>query len=247
MIAPLLRNRFCLACLLAALLSPVFGCTGTTFDVQASQGWPRSNHLISTFGVKRDGLMMKEGWRALGPEMSAPFGAQQCAVVYETQSLAGEPDLGPALDEYIRAHGVTDQLLTPFAAAALGDSILFIEIYGSPQYKGDSGPPSAASMGGRGRVGGLQGGAFGGALSQGGSTTGSDAMTGFGIYAVIYSVADKKSVAELRMHYAGKRIDNAIQLFNARFEKEFPGAHCRAWSLPGKLDVQAIKNLPPPK
>lgn len=246
MIASLFRNRLFVAGLLAALLSPVIGCAGTTFDVQSAPGWPRASHLVSTFGVKRDGLMMRDGWHALGPEMPAPFGAQQCAVVYDAPTLTGMPDLGTALDEYIRAHGVTDQLLTQFAPAALGDTILFIEIYGSPQYKGDSGPPSAAAMGGRGRVG-MQGGAFGGGLSQGGTSSGSNAMTGFGIYAVLYSVADKKSVAEIRMNYAGKRIDHAIQLFNTRFEKEFPGAHCRAWNLAGKVDVQAIKSLPAPK
>jgi hypothetical protein len=224
------------------LLPNLVGCAGTKFDVQSTPGWARANHRVSTFGLKRDGLMMRDGWHALGPEMPAPFGANACEVAYSAQNATAMPELIAALDEYIRANSVTDKLLAELSPAAQGDSILFVAISGSPQHSGDSGPPSAAAMGGRGRVG-MQGGAYGGGLNQGGSVPG-ESTGGFEVYAVFYSVADKRSIAEIRMHYGGKRIDDALRLFNERFDKEFPGTKCRGWNWAVHVDPAAIKNLP---
>jgi hypothetical protein len=244
---PLCCKHSRLFVVLAALLLPgVVGCAGTKFDVQSAPQWSRANHRISVFGVKRDGLMMRDGWHALGPEMPAPFEANRCEVAYTTQTFTSLPELVQALDDYIRSYGVTDALLAQLAPAAQGDVILFVAISGSPQHTGDSMPPSAAAMGGRGRVGmqGGFGGGGGGAQSSG--TTPSDAGGGFEVDAVFYSVADKHSIGEIRMHYRGKRIDDALHLFNQRFEKEFPGSQCRGWELSGHVDPAAIKNLPAP-
>ncbi|HET6340054.1 MAG TPA: hypothetical protein VFG30_42890 [Polyangiales bacterium] len=247
MIAPVSSKRsFHLVALAAVLLLPsLVGCAGTKFDVQSAPGWARANHRISTFGVKRDGLMMRDGWHALGPEMPAPFGANSCEVAYTTQNVTNMPELASAVDDYIRAHGVTDALLAQFTPVAQGDAILFIAISGSPQHTGDSGPPSAAAMGGRGRVG-MQGGAFGGGGAGNVGTSSSDSGGGFEVDAVFYSVADKRSVAEIRMNYRGKRIDDALQLFNQRFAKEFPGTQCRGWNWSAHVDPAAIKKLGAP-
>lgn len=226
------------------MLSGLVGCAGTTFGVQSAPGWSRANHQVSVFGIKRDGLMMRDGWHALGPEMPAPFSANHCDVAYSAQTFTNKPELIAALDDYVRAHGITDALLAQLAPAAQGDSILLVEISGSPQHSGDSGPPSAAAMGARGRVG-MQGGAFGGGTQQIGPTS-SDSGGGFQVYAVFVSVADKRSVAEIRMHYGGKRIDDALQQFNQRFELEFPGSKCRGWNWAAPVDPAAIKNLAGP-
>jgi hypothetical protein len=138
-------------------------------------------------------------------------------------------------------NGVTDALLAQLAPAAQGDAILLVQISGSPQHSGDSGPPSAAAMGGRGRAG-LQGGAFGGGAQQIGPAP-SGADSGFQIYAVFVSVADKRSVAEIRMSYGGKRVDDALEQFNQRAALEFPGTKCRGWNWAGHIDPAAIKNL----
>jgi hypothetical protein len=234
-----------LAALTAVLILPVLGgCAGTQFAVQSSPGWARANRRVSTFGLKRDGLMMKDGWRALGPEQAPPFGANACDVAYSAQTFSNQADLAGAFDEYTRAHGVTDQLLEAVAPAAQGDSFLFVSISGHPQFSGDSAPPSAAAMGSRGTPN-MQVGVFG--MERGGASSGSS-DGGFIVDAVVFSVADKKSVAELRLRYTGKRIDEAFQMFNQRFESEFPGATCAGWNLDGRVDAASIKNLgTPPK
>jgi hypothetical protein len=227
--------------LTAALSVPnLVACAGTKFDVQSAPSWSRANHRVSTFGVRRDGLMMRDGWAALGPEMAPPFTANACEVAYSAQTFKADSDFGTAVDQYIHSYGVTDELLGKLAPAAQGDAILFVTLSGHPQYSGDSGPPSAAAMGGsRGRVG-MQGGVFN--IDQGGSSSG-QSDGGFTVDAVLFSVADKKSIAELRMNYAGKRIDDALRLFNARFDKEFPGARCAGWNWAGQVDAAAIKSL----
>lgn len=226
--------------LAAALLVPnLVGCAGTKFDVQSAPSWSRGNHRVSTFGVRRDGLMMRDGWGALGPEMAAPFRANACEVAYSAQTFKAATDFGAAVDDYIRSYGVTDELLGKLAPAAQGDAILFITLSGHPQYSGDSGPPSAAAMGGRGKVG-MQGGVFN--VDKGGSSSGSS-DGGFTVDAVLFSVADKKSIAELRMNYAGNRIDDALRLFNDRFEKEFPGTACAGWNWAGQVDAATVKSL----
>jgi hypothetical protein len=91
----------------------------------------------------------------------------------------------------------------------------------------------------------MQVGVFG--IERGGASAGSS-EGGFIIDAVVFSVADKKSVAELRLRYTGKRIDEAFQMFNQRFQAEFPGAVCAGWNLDGRVDPESIKNLgAPPK
>jgi hypothetical protein len=242
-IAPVSCTRFSHLVVLAALLlfGSLAGCAGTNFAVQSAPGWARENHQISVFGVKRDGLMMRDGWQALGPEMTAPFEANQCEVAYSDQAFSNMPELMSSLDDYIRVNGVTDALLAQLAPAAQGDAILLVQISGSPQHSGDSGPPSASAMGGRGRVG-LQGGAFGGGAQQIGPAP-SDSGGGFQVYAVFVSVADKRSVAEIRMSYGGKRIDDALQQFNERAALEFPGTKCGGWNWAAHVDPAAIKNL----
>jgi hypothetical protein len=226
---------------LAVLLisSALGGCAGSQFAVQASPGWARANHRVSTFGLKRDGLMMRDGWRALGPEQPSPFGANACEVAYSAQTFSNQADLGAAFDEYTRAHGVTDELLAAVAPAAQGDAILFVTISGHPQFTGDSAPPSAAAMGPRG-ASSMPVGVFG--LERGGAATGG-AEGGFIVDAVVFSVAQKRSVAELRLRYTGKRIDEAFQMFNQRFDAEFPGAVCAGWNWEGHVDAASIKKL----
>jgi hypothetical protein len=235
-------SKSLLAVTATLIFSALGGCAGSQFAVQASPGWARANHRVSTFGLKRDGLMMRDGWRALGPEQPSPFGANACDVAYSVQTFSNQAELAAAFDEYTRAHGVTDELLGAVAPAAQGDAILFVAISGHPQFSGDSAPPSAAAMGPRGATS-MQAGMFG--LERGGAATGgSDG--GFIVDAVVYSVAEKRSVAELRLRYTGKRIDEAFQMFNQRFESEFPGAVCAGWKWEGRVDAASIKNLGSP-
>src|ERR1700759_3852855 len=96
---------------IALVCCGVSACAGTTFDVEEAPHWSRADHHISTFGVKRDGLLSRDGFGVLGPNMPAPFGAQRCDVAFSEQTFGAAPELAHAIDTYVRLNGVTDALL----------------------------------------------------------------------------------------------------------------------------------------
>jgi hypothetical protein len=233
----------------------VSACAGTTFDVQEAPHWSRADHRISTFGVKRDGLMSRDGYAALGPNMPAPFGGQHCDVAFSEQTFGAAPELAHAIDTYVRLNGVTDALLGQLAPAAKGDAILFISVSGSTKAASDGGPNGAAPTGrggGRGGSGmggmGRRGGGGGGMGRHGGGHEESSAHAqetgdGFQVSASLYSVREKRSVSALRMHYSGSRVDEALREFNQRIEAEFPGTQCSGWDWSTRVDPDAIRKL----
>jgi hypothetical protein len=230
----------------------VSACAGTTFDVQEAPHWSRADHRISTFGVKRDGLMSRDGYGALGPNMPAPFGAQHCDVAFSEQTFGAAPELAHAIDTYVRLNGVTDALLGQLAPAAKGDAILFISVSGNTKAASDGGPNVAAptgrgggrsgsGMGGMGRRGGGGMGQHGGQQPSGGHAQ--ESADGFLVSASLYSVSERRSVSALRMHYSGSRVDEALREFNQRIEAEFPGTQCSGWDWTTRVDPDAIRKL----
>lgn len=181
--------------------------------------------------------------------MPVPFGAQHCEVAFSEQTFGAAPELASAIDTYVRLNGVTDALLAQLAPAAKGDAILFISMSGSAKPSSDGGPnvgaPSArgGSHGGSGmgRPGGGGGmGRHGGQLSP---EHAQEAGDGLLLSASLYSVAEKRSVSALRMHYTGSRVDEALREFNQRIETEFPGTQCSGWDWSARVDPDAIRKL----
>ena len=230
----------------ALLLSLISSCAGSSFDVRAEPTWQRSQHHFSTFAVQRDGLMSREGWRALGPNMPAPFGSQHCEVAFGQAMFESAPELANAVDSYVRSNGLTDTLLERFASAADGHTIMFVALSGAPRSAADGpntiGMPSGRGGGGRG---GRRGGGGGG--GRRGGKPGSEVhevSEGLQIDATFYSVRERRSLAAIRMNYTGTRIDEAVREFNDRLDREFPGARCSGWKLTQEIDPVAIRGLP---
>ena len=218
-------------------------CAGSDFSVRSEPAWPRAQHRFSTFAVQRDGLLSRDGWQVLGPNMPAPFGAQHCDVAFGQTMFANAPDLADAIGSYVRSNGVTDALLERVAPAAEGDAIVFITLSGAPRVRSDGGPNTVGMAGGRGGRGGKGGGR--GGMKQGSGESG-EAGDGFQIDASFYSVRERRSLAEIRLNYTGTRIDEAVRQFNDRLEHEFPGASCGGWNWSAQLDPAAIRQLPEP-
>jgi hypothetical protein len=234
----------------ALLFLLIAGCAGTHFDVRSEPSWPRSQHHFSTFAVQRDGLVSRDGWQVLGPNMPAPFGAQHCEVAFGQAMFASAPELANAIDSYVRSNGVTDALLDRLAPAAQGDAIMFVTLSGAPRVASDGGPNTVGMAGGRGG-GGRGGGGRRGGGSRGGrggdkpmSSELRESGQGFQIDASFYSVRERRSLADIRMSYTGTRIDEAVRAFNARLDQEFPGSRCSGWSVAAQLDPAAIRALP---
>jgi hypothetical protein len=237
------HRRWCTALLFLS------GCAGTNFDVRSEPGWARTQHRFSTFAVQRDGLMSRDGWQVLGPNMPAPFGAQHCDVAFGQNLFANAPELAEAIGTYVRSNGVTDALLERLAPAAEGDAIVFVTLSGAPRVASDGGPNTTGMASGRGGMGGGRGGQRGGmGGGRGGAKPSSDESReggdGFQIDASFYSVRERRSLAEIRMNYRGTRIDEAVRQFNDRVDVEFPGASCGGWKWSAQLDPAAIRELP---
>lgn len=225
------------------------GCAGTQFDVRSEPSWPRAQHHFSTFAVQRDGVVSRQGWGALGPNVPGPFGAHHCDVAFGQTLFESAPELAEAIGSYVKANGVTDALLERVAPAAEGDTIMFIIMSGAPRVAADGGPNTVGMASGRGgggggrggRRGGMGGGRGGMRQSAGEPHEGGD---GLQIDATFYSIRERRSLAEIRMSYTGAHMDEAVRAFNVRLDQEFPGARCSGWTWKAPLDPVAIRQLP---
>lgn len=93
--------------LLAALACT--SCGDDAFTVRFAPEYPRGQASVSVLGVFKDGRMSAEAWEQLGPTLAASFGS--CTPLYGTQFLANDGEIASGIDDYVRANGVTDELL----------------------------------------------------------------------------------------------------------------------------------------
>jgi hypothetical protein len=241
------KRRFVV--LLAALC--VSACAGTSFNVQYAPGFVPAHKRISTFAVKRDGLLSHSGWEALGSDSFAPFGAKACDVAYGEALFNAKPELAEAIDSYVRSNGVTDDLLDQLAPAAQGDTILLVTIAGRPhQDSGGGGSSQAIPSAGGGRRGGFGRGGGGrrGGGARGGGMRGntSDASTStapFQVSALLFSIHEHHTQALIEMDYAGTSFEEALLAFKDRLETELPGAACSGWNWSVPVEAASIRKL----
>jgi hypothetical protein len=229
------KSLLCVVCLAGSV-----ACGEPGFTVKYAPGYsPKARH-VSVFGIKRDGLMNRGGWAALGPGLSPAFNGNACEVAYGDSMFNAVPDLATAVDDYVRGNGVSDDLLAELAPAAKGDTIMLLTIAGHPLLPpGDAGsmvhaanPPSSSSHA-RHR---------GGAGSENASKSKSN-QDPFEISATFYSVAEHRSVAFIDFSSDGTRIDEAISEFRNKLEQEFPGSTCSGWDWTVQLDAANIRKL----
>jgi hypothetical protein len=207
---------------LLALLA-LGACGEPGFTAKFAPGYSPAGKHISVFGIKRDGLMNRAGWAALGPNLSPAFNGNSC--------------------DYTRANGVSDDLLAELAPIAKGDTIMLLTIAGHPLLPpADLGsavqgskPPSSSSAHSRKR---------GGAANPANSDKASSAHHDpFDVSATFYSIADHRSVAFLELSYDGSKIEEALSEFRNRLEEKFPGSTCSGWDWNVHVDEAKIHEL----
>jgi hypothetical protein len=238
---PAFKSRVCFVVLLALLALGACGEPG--FTAKFAPGYSPAGKHISVFGIKRDGLMNRAGWAALGPNLSPAFNGNSCEVAYGETMFSAVPALAAEVDDYTRANGVSDDLLAELAPIAKGDTIMLLTIAGHPLLPpADLGsavqgakPASSSSAHSRKR---------GGAANPANSDKASSAHHDpFDVSATFYSIADHRSVAFLELSYDGSKIEEALSEFRNRLEEKFPGSTCSGWDWNVHVDEAKIHEL----
>jgi hypothetical protein len=237
------------------------GCHGDTdFDVKTANDFAPSGPVsVSVLGVFKDGFMSPETWDVLGPKISPSLHKQQCESGYDNAFVEHNKGAASAVDEYTRANGVTEPLLTELAPAAQGDLMMLVTVSGHAQkdnsYRPDPGSPGIAPA--AGRQGGGTGNGYGGGFGNNTSPS-SPAFNGrtmpaasqrsniavFEMTASFYSVSQKRSVAAVSMKYTGPREEDAIQLFAEKLHSVIPNATCVGFRKDLPLEEDRVRALP---
>jgi hypothetical protein len=218
----------------------------TQFTTRTAAGFARTGHRVSVLGVYKDGRLNPDVWEQIGPGLAASLGGQ-CGLGYDAL-VGSNPTLSGSIDDYTRANGIGDELLTELAPAATGDVILVVTIAGQvassklPNLP-DTGSTTSSAPGAMSNK--YRGPSLGqtptsvmrahrpGAIADG---------TSFEMSASFFSVADHRSVGLVAMHYGGQSVDEAITQMADRLRREMPGLACAGWSWEG-VDEKSIKAL----
>jgi hypothetical protein len=238
------------------------GCHGDTeFDVKTANDFASSGQVsVSVLGVFKDGYLSPESWDFLGPKISPSLHKPQCESGFDNAFVEKNKAAAAAVDDYTRANGVTEPLLTELAPAAQGDLMMLVTVSGHAQkdnsYRPDTGSPGIAPAAGRqgGGTGNGYGGGFGNNTSPSspafnGRTmpTGSSSRANVSIYemtASFYSVSQKRSVAAVTMKYTGPREEDAIQMFAEKLRSVIPNATCVGFRKDLPLEEDRVRSLP---
>jgi hypothetical protein len=231
-----------------ALVLLTTGCSDEAqFSTRFASDFAHGKHTVAVLGVFKDGRLSTEAWETLGPKLSAPFGAT-CDAGYSALSAKDEV-LSAAVDDYVRANGPGDELLGQLAPAARGDLILVFTVAGRV-VPATAPPADSSSMMSGGAPGGGMGmgaGRYRGARMPGtGGRMGRGPAPGpaaFEVSALLFSVAQRKSVGVIAMQYDGPSADEALQRMSAKLAAAIPGSACGGWDLSVPLDEQRIRAL----
>jgi hypothetical protein len=214
-------------------------CGDDSFHVQHAAEFPKGGGAtLSVFGVYKDGRLAPEGWDPLRTHLTPLFGATTCEPGYpDILTPSGAPVL-QAVDDYSRANGVTDELLDRLSASAKGDLVLLITETGRPGVHVDNSNAPASSGPPTLRAGGRRGGA-----TQAGPKKPVPEASTFEMVGLVFSVHAHKTVAAIRMTYAGASMDDALQAFMERLGSELPRSTCAGWKSDLHLEVGDVRRL----
>jgi hypothetical protein len=240
------------AFVLVALVATASCGTEATFNTRLLPGFSPAHHAVSVLGVYKDGQMSAGAWDSLAPRISPALGSAKCSAGYVEGSSAGSSsNLWSAVDDYTRSNGPTDDLLTELAPAAQGDLVLVLTVAGRvPEAEKAHLPEESAAQANTSAQG--HGGSFGGMRGAGGGPTFHNRSTPAGskdaleLAALLYSVKDKQSVAQISLEYTGHSLDDAMARFTARLRETLPAASCSGWTWDGKVDVERVRQLAGP-
>jgi hypothetical protein len=210
-------------------------------------GFSPPHHVVSVFGVYKDGQMSSEAWDAIAARMSRSLGAASCEAAYTGSATSPNYALWSAVDEYTLANGPTDDLLAKIAPAARGDLVLVVIVAGKlptpKKVKIQDEKQNRQAAGNLGPQGGMGGGA--------GLTRNHGPMfrppvppaevDQLDLSASLFSVSSAASVALVALQYSGESVDDAIAGFTAKLASALPGATCTGWNWEAKIDPEAIR------
>jgi hypothetical protein len=207
------------------------GCSDASFHVQMPQGFHEARAKISVVGVYREGRWSPESFEQLEPAVTSALGPG-CAQGYGDALRAADPSLYDEIDQASRQEGVTDDVVARFTAAALGDTLMVLHLYGPVPQPTKHRTPTAANPPPTSRP----------AYSRGTSTMSGRAPqaapadpSGFQrgpdvqIAATLFTRKDHAFLGEVALTYNGKDVDAALKRFAARLAEELHGATCAGW------------------
>ncbi len=234
-----------------ASVVPIVSCSDpyAHFTTRFASDFAATPHTLSVFGIFRDGRMSNETWDDLGPALSAAFASGACQAAYNDELVEKNQPLSTAVDEYVRANGISDELLDVMAPAATGDLVIVYTIAGRIGGGPDGGtigtgvmptqsPNAAAVRSPRYRgVPPTAGAGYGSMRSFGGNANGLE------VSASLYSVSLHRSVGLVEMSYIGSSLDDALAQLTAKLRASLPGSTCATWNWAVKVDDQKIRGL----
>lgn len=213
------------------------------FAASIAPGFSGAGHTVSVLGLFKDGKMSAEGLEAFTPYLPVIVGSDTCEVGYPS-IRSSSPPVADAIDEVARTDGPSEDLLAQLAPASKGDLILVFGFAGRLPRRwqapdGGSGrPPSTQPPMGRGGGRGMRGG--GRMAGQGRPQVPTD-TNALDLSASFYSVAERRSVAEVAMVYSGASAAEALKQFAVKLAGILPQAHCAAWNWDVNLDPERIR------
>jgi hypothetical protein len=230
---PNLRAR----ALAIALASTAVSCGAgdAHFAARTAPGFTPQGHVVSVFGVFKEGLMSVDAWESMKTRISGVLGAGSCDAGYADTLVTGNPSLAGAIDDYTRSMGPTDGLVAQLAPAAKGDLVMVLAVsgqIGAPQAKGPAPTtpnPRQAGGGHRRRTTNVPG--------ANGAPDGNELE----LSASLYSVPEHKPVGLVTMQYFGTTLDDALTKFTERLGAMLPAAHCDGWQWTASIDPDAIR------
>ncbi len=185
--------------------------------------------------------MSPDAWDALGPKLSPGLGKATCEVAYSNGLVSSNARLAEAIDDYVEANGVTDDLLEQVGPLAKGNAILSITVAGDVAAPDAGAHPSAAAPAFQPTRG--RGGRRRRTMPSAPPADRSADDSGFEIAASVYSIRLHRSVALVHMTYAGRSLDEAIDKFRHELARDLLDATCAGWDWSVDIDEDRIRRL----
>jgi hypothetical protein len=189
--------------------------------------------------------MSTETWDEVGPKLSSAFTTGACEAAYREELISQKPALSSAIDDYVRANGIGDELLDAVAPAATGDLVAVFTIAGRVASGGSDGGTSGMPMSAPGMSASARNPRYRGvpAMSGGPTRTFGGSASGLEMSASFFSPGLHRSVGLVEMRYFGSSLEDALGQLAAKVRSSLPGSACAAWNWSVHVDDQRIREL----
>ena len=165
---------------------------------------------VSILGVMKGGRMSADVW----PDFAPSFFGGACPIAFDDK-LDGS--IASAVDQHVRANGVTESLFAAFGAATDADLVLLLEVSGQLPKAKSSSPVT------------FRGGTRRGALPSPTDDEEEESHDALEMSAAIYSVRLGRSVGTVSMRYTGKSARDALDRFSKKLTTSLDGTRYTGW------------------